>query len=70
MKSSYIVSCVPTSSISIGNDRIKESNSRFRKEKWAAYHQISVALESSQFPSWVGCITSTEEWPKRNNITR
>src|SRR5260221_3851926 len=59
-------SCVPTSRISMGHDPIKASNSRFRKGKVAAFHHISIVLESSRFRSWVGYIAITNEWPERS----
>jgi hypothetical protein len=46
---------------------IKAFISRFRKEQSPAFHQLGLMNESSQFLSWVGYTTSTEEWPERFN---
>src|SRR5258706_4773572 len=67
MRSSCIVSCVPTSNISMRQDHIKAFISRFRKGKLSAFHLISIVIESSRLQSWVGYTTSTEEWPERLN---
>jgi transposase InsO family protein len=45
---------------------IKASSSRFQTGKLAAFHQISIVLESARFRSWVAYITITEEWPERS----
>lgn len=66
MRSSCIGSCVPTSTILIWHDLIKASSSRFQTGKLAAFHQISIVLESARFRSWVAYITITEEWPERS----
>jgi len=69
MRSSCIVSYVPTLSISTRHDHIKASTSRFRKGKSPLFHEISVVIESFRFRSWVGYTTRTEEWPERYNVT-
>ena len=64
IRSSCIVSYVPTLSSSMRHDPIKAFSSRFRKGKSPAFHQLSLMNESSQFQSWMGYTTSTEEWPE------
>jgi hypothetical protein len=54
-------------SISIGQDHIKASASRFPRGKSPPFHQISLVIGSSRFRSWVGYTTSTEEWPEPFN---
>jgi hypothetical protein len=63
--SSCIGSYVPTSSISMWHDHIKESSSRFREGKSSPLHQFSLVIESSRFRSWVGSTTNIEEWLER-----
>ncbi len=65
MRSSCIVSCVPTSRISTGRDHIKASVSRFPKGKLPVFHSLSLMIGSSRFQSWVGYTTNTEEWLER-----
>src|SRR5258707_8382479 len=65
MRSSYIVSSVPMSRISIRHDHIKAFISRFRKGKFLPFHQVTVVIGSSRFQFWVGYTTSTEKWPER-----
>jgi hypothetical protein len=55
------------SSFSMRYDHIKAFISRFRKGQSPAFHQLSLMNESSQFRSWVGYTTSTEERPERFN---
>ncbi len=55
------MSCVPMSSISTGRDHIKGSTSRFRKGNYPPFHQVNIVIGLSQFRSWVGYTTSTEE---------
>ena len=69
MRSSCIVSYVPTLSISMRHDHIKASTSRFRKGKSPLFHEISVVIESFRFRSWVGYTMRTEERPERYNVT-
>jgi hypothetical protein len=51
------------------HDHIKASNNGFRTGKLPVCHQMSVVIESSRFPSWVGYTMNTEEWLERYNIT-
>ena len=65
MRNSCIVCCVPMLRISTGRDHIKVFISRFPKGKSPAFPQLSLMNESSQFQSWAGYTTSTEEWLER-----
>ncbi len=50
--------------ISIGHGHIKGSTSRFPKEKFILFRQVSLVIALPRFRFWVDYTTSTEEWPE------
>jgi hypothetical protein len=65
MSSICIVSCVPMLHISIRHGPTKGSCSRFLKEKFPPFRQVSLVMALPRFRFWVDYTMTTEKWPER-----